>query len=227
MFGRCSLALSRGRVDGAPLVSRRVRGRSQEPGSPARGAPGVALLAPTASRARATPRKFWAAPAVFASDAASRLVATFAGQEVLVRDVQLLAAQRAHLLVAVRHDCAALLAPLRFGLALPPPKLGVPSLQRPKGRLRLAVLPPANARLGSGLAWAVGLAARAGARQKAREASRADLLEFSGRLAASAGLAKTSERNQREGANLLVSLWPLACSGARQRLPIYELVRRL
>ena len=111
-------------------------------------------------------RKFWAAPAVRGADAESHLVATFAGQEVLVRDVQLLAAQRAHLLVAVRHDCAALLAPLRFGLALPPPKLGVPSLQRPKGRLRLAVLPPANARLGSGLAWAVGLAARAGARQK-------------------------------------------------------------
>ena len=146
-----SLALSRG------LVSRRrVRGRSQQPGSPARGAPGVALPLPTTTGARATPRKFWAAPAVFASDAASRLVATFAGQEVLVRDVQLLAAQRAHLLVAVRHDCAALLAPraLSFGLALPPPKLGVPSLQRPKGRLRLAVLPPANARLGSGLAAA-------------------------------------------------------------------------
>ena len=160
-----SRALSRSRR--RRLVSpRRVRRRSRRPGSPARGAPGVALLAPTLSRARATPRKFWAAPAVFAADAASRLVATFAGQEVLVRDVQLLAAQRAHLLVAVRHDCAALLAPLRFGLALPPPKLGVPSLQRPKGRLRLAVLPPANARLGSGLAWAVGLAARAGARQK-------------------------------------------------------------
>ena len=159
-----SRALSRSRR--RRLVSRRVRGRSQGPGSPARGAPGVALLAPAAARARAATRTQISSPPVFASDAASNLVATFAGQEVLVRDVQLLAAQRAHLLVAVRHDCAALLAPLRFGLALPPPKLGVPSLQRPKGRLRLAVLPPANARLGSGLAWAVGLAARAGARQK-------------------------------------------------------------
>ena len=159
----CALSRSRRRR----LVSpRRVLGRSQEPGSPAGGAPGVALLAPAAACAHAATRTQISSPAVFSSDAASRLVATFAGQEVLVRDVQLLAAQRAHLLVAVRHDCAALLAPLRFGLALPPPKLGVPSLQRPKGRLRLAVLPPANARLGSGLAWAVGLAARAGARQK-------------------------------------------------------------
>ena len=118
-------------------------------------------------RARAWPPESFGPRQLFSRRTPNRdLVATFAGQEVLVRDVQLLAAQRAHLLVAVRHDCAALLAPLRFGLALPPPKLGVPSLQRPKGRLRLAVLPPANARLGSGLAWAVGLAARAGARQK-------------------------------------------------------------
>ena len=159
-------------------------------------------------------------------------------EEVLVRDVELLAAERAHLLVAVRHFCAAAPRAARAGLlrAFSPKK---PScfLGSPCRRRRLASEAGPSGALSATRQRTVGGCPNYGGGSlralpmddgEASAVLRGVVLEFSGPPAASAGLAKTSERNQRQSCKFASGFMAASLLRGRQaRLPIYELVRRL